>query len=384
MKIKILVLHVSVGHGMKITAENIAHQLRKNPEYEVRIEDVQKIEKGILERTMVKIYSHLLEHFSGLWGFLYSSKVINFFALRVRRPFAAIRSKRILSLLREYQPAIVVSTETIPTGIVSYLKSKGLYRGKLAMAFSDYHLHEFWLYDQVDLYLCNIAEQAQKLKQLGVLADKIVVIGATISEKFLQPIVREDACRELGLLTSMSTVLMTSGSLVRMSTKDNFLGLLRSPRSFQIVVLCGTNSRLKAELEQISPPSQHPVKILGYINNMEKYMSASDVLVGKTGGPTMIEAVLKKLPMIMTDIRPGHELINLEFLLKNQIVEYARIPREVLFLVEQVLDSKIRKNFVHAHKVIIKPDNAISLLEALKPLHPEAAELKVSYYTNLG
>lgn len=364
---------------MKVTAENIAEELRKHESFEVRIEDAQVIERGLLEKFMVHTYSYILEDLPGLWGFLYNSRFINFLALRSRWPLAAMRHKRILKLLREFQPAIVISTETIPSGIVAYLKYKGLYRGKLVVAFSDYHLHPFWLYREADLYLCNIAQQADELQKLGFPKEKIAVVGATVSQKFLKDISKESARGQLGLLVTMPVVLITSGSLVRMTVKEVFLHLLRSIRSYQLVVLCGTNEKLKAELENISPPAHHPVKIYGYINNMEVFMSASDVLVGKTGGPTMVEAVIKRVPMIITDVRPGHELKNLEFLLNHHVVEFSRNKQEAAFLVEQVLSGK-RWNFTQAYDAIISPKNSKSLLEALAIVTPNDTGIKVQNY----
>ena len=51
---------------------------------------------------------------------------------------------------------------------MAYLKAKGLYRGKLVIVFSDYHLHRFWLYNEADLYICNIPDQVTELKKLGI------------------------------------------------------------------------------------------------------------------------------------------------------------------------------------------------------------------------
>lgn len=378
-KIKILVLHTSVGHGMKVTALNMAEQLSASSEFEVRIEDFQSLEKGFLTNTLEKIYTYILEKIPSLWGFLYNSKLILFITLPLRKFLFSFKSQKILQILREFQPAIVISVETVPSGIVAYLKSKGLYRGKLVVAFSDYHVHPFWLYDEADLYLCNISEQAETLKNLKIPDQKIAVTGAVVSARFLEPLTRQQALEELSLLTTMPVVLLTNGSLVRMETKNIFLRLLRSPKSFQIVVLCGSNPKLKEELEKISPPSHHPVKILSYVNNMHTYMTAASVLVGKTGGPTMVEAVVKKLPIILTDVRPGHEMLNLEYLLKYRVAEYARIPGEAVFLVEKILEAK-SKNFDEAYEKIVKPQNSVSLVEALSRVRPRGLGVKVVSY----
>jgi processive 1,2-diacylglycerol beta-glucosyltransferase len=147
--------------------------------------------------------------------------------------------------------------------------------------------------------------------------------------------------------------------------------LLRSQKTFQVVVICGKNEELKVALEQIAPPSSHPVKIYGYTEEVDKIMSACDVMVGKTGGPTMGEAIIKHLPMVLTDIMPGHEEENLRFLLDHNVVEYGRIPREVVFLVEEFLDGKRAIDWDNAHETVLRPKGAVNIADALGAIRPQ-------------
>lgn len=370
-KTKVLILHTSVGHGIKATAVNIGEKLELSEKYEVRVEDIQKIVGGRSGKGLEKLYLLIMEKFSFLWGFLYNSKLVLWLSLPFRKFVASFRSKNVLKLLREFQPAIVISTQTISTGIMAYLKSKGLYRGQLVAVFSDFHTHQFWVYDEVDLYLCAIAEQVSDLAHLGVAKEKIAVTGMILAEKFNKTIDKNDARREVGLLTTMPVVLLFNGARPRMEIKQMFTRLLRSPRSFQIVAVCALNDQLKMELEAISPPGPHPVKILGYADNIDILMSAADVLVGKTGGPTMGEALLKKLPIILTDIHPGHEQVNLEYLVRNNIAQYARNPAEALFFIEQILDGKLRKDWNHSFSKLISPKGTASVTEAIDRIRPQ-------------
>lgn len=371
-----------MGYGIKVTAQNIFQALNKSPDIEPRIEDIQQVEAGALVKTSETIYTTILDRMSPLWGFLYNSRVVMFLTLPLRKWAASFKCKHTLELLRDYQPAVVISTQAAPSAVMAYLKSKGLYRGKVVAVFSDYHLHPFWLFDEIDLYVCNITEQAEQLKKQGVAPERIVVTGMPLDEKFFKPIDREEACRELGLLTTMPVVMISSGGRARDAVKGLFVNFLRSPKTYQIAVVCGRNEQLKKELEMIGAPARHPVKIFGYINNMETLMSAANVMVGKTGGPTMCEAVVKRLPIVLTDVRPGHEWANLEYLLKNRIADYARIPREAVFLAEQVLDGKAQRNWAEIDAKLIKPPGGMSVLEAIEKQLPSPAPIPVKNYQN--
>ncbi len=380
MKTKVLVLHTSVGYGIKATADNVAEQLNLSGQYEVLVHDIEKVESGLSTSAVRNVYLALLDNVSSLWGFLYNSKVVMFVSLPLRKFIFSFKSKNVLKILREFQPAVVISTQTVPSGIMAYLKAKGLYRGKLVVVFSDYHLHPFWLYDETDLYICNIPEQVIELKRMGIPESKIRLTGTIIAEKFYKPLTREEALDRTGLLKSMPVVLMGGAGRARASNKEIFKQLLRSQRSFQVVVICGKNEELKRELSSIAAPAPHPVKILGYVDNMDELMTAANVLIYKTGGPSMAEAVVKKLPMILTDIRPGHELINLDYLVAHGIAKYGRIPREAVYLAEQVLDGKIVFDHQANLEAIVKPKGSVSVAEAIDSVAPEPTGLRVSNY----
>lgn len=52
----------------------------------------------------------------------------------------------------------------------------------------------------------------------------------------------------------------------------------------QVVVVCGTNEKIREALENYSWPEKGSgvtVKILGFVSNMDEWMAASDLLVTK-------------------------------------------------------------------------------------------------------
>ena len=84
---------------------------------------------------------------------------------------------------------------------------------------------------------------------------------------------------------------------------------LRHPA--QVVVICGRSAELKARLDAVAasrPPSE-PValRIVGYTTDMDEYMAAADLLVGKPGGLTTSEALARGVPMVIVNPIPGQE-----------------------------------------------------------------------------
>lgn len=63
-----------------------------------------------------------------------------------------------------------------------------------------------------------------------------------------------------------------------------------------LVVVCGKNAAAKAELESNAGKG---MTVLGFVDNMDQWMMASDVLVTKAGPGTIAEASICGLPCMM-------------------------------------------------------------------------------------
>merc|ERR1719195_602820 len=95
-----------------------------------------------------------------------------------------------------------------------------------------------------------------------------------------------------------------------------------------MIVICGRNEEVRNRLTEWSSTMQHqrsPMglhQILGFVPNIDEYMSAADCLVTKAGPGTIAEAMTKSLPCLLTSFVPGQEEGNLTFLKENSAGEY--------------------------------------------------------------
>ena len=117
-----------------------------------------------------------------------------------------------------------------------------------------------------------------------------------------------------------------------------------------LAVLCGTNERLKADIEAAGLANVRPV---GYTKRVSLWMDAADLIISKPGGLTSSEAMAKRLPMIIVDAVPGCETKNLEYLTARgcaRFVPVEDIPaaaRELLLNAaeREEIRSRIEQNF---------------------------------------
>lgn len=339
MNKKILILYTSVGLGHKYIALNMAYYLEKAG-YEVKLHDVLQLQKGALTKYGEKVHNLINRKFPFIWRWLYLNKTFTDVTLPLRVPLASKNNKRVYGVVKEFQPDAILTTETMPTAIVSSLKNKGLYNGKLITTFSDYHLHRYWLYDRVDLYLANIPEQVDEMKKLGV-KQPIAVCGIT-----LQPLPHTDKAavkQKLNVPADRKIILVSSGSMgigfPPELLKDFIQQMAKSNIQTHVVVVCGKNEKLKTELDSKNLPS---TTVLGFYQPMSDLYAITDLFLTKPGGLSIAEALQADVRTQITHWLPGQEELNYEYLTKGHLVEPVPVvltAEALVKIVEQRLSS---------------------------------------------
>ncbi|MBU1007027.1 MAG: UDP-N-acetylglucosamine--LPS N-acetylglucosamine transferase, partial [Candidatus Omnitrophica bacterium] len=105
----------------------------------------------------------------------------------------------------------------------------------------------------------------------------------------------------------------------------------------QVIVICGKNKKLLDDLNAAKKDLKAMIAPFGYMNNIDEFMEASDLIVTKSGGLTVSEALSKKLPMII--IRPilGQETRNCGILEEYGAAVRADSSGEVVKRVEEFI-----------------------------------------------
>lgn len=343
-KKKILVIHTSVGGGHKVVAESIAQELEKHPEFDVQLLDILKFYDGpFISRIGPAIYQRLLVNFPGIWRFFYTNKIFNKLTLPLRIPVAATRAKRLLQYLKEAQPDLILTTQSMATALVSYLKTKGRYSVPVVTTFSDYHFQPYWAYPGVDRYLVMTPEQVVDLNNVGVDTKQIVVTGLPISDIFLRQYDQVKIFEKFNLAKNKSLVLIMGGSLgLGISSADIAALLTKAQFDIQVVVVTGTNEKLRKRLKGLI--AAHPGRLvaLGQLPNLEiaELFSAAKVLVTKPGGLTVAQALVSGLPMVLVNPLPGSEELNREYLINRGVAVAADSPEELRSVVHTLLSDE--------------------------------------------
>ena len=346
---KILIFHTSVGLGHKSMAENIAAQLIEAG-LEVKLADIGHVQQGGFSKVVVVVHQFINLHLPFVWAWLY------FWGHYVIYPFrvfiARFNSRKLKKLILEYQPDLIISTQTTSSAVVSYLKRAGVYNKLFGIAFSDYHLHPYWLYSQADFYLANIVEQKSEMIQRGIPADKIFVCGMTLKSKLAVDV--NSIKQKLNIKPEEQVILVGSGSLGT-GFKEQLLHQLSKIANTKVLVVCGKNEQYKKYLEEKFVHTN--ILPLGYYSPMGELYAVADIFFTKPGGLTVAESLQYNLPIIITHILPGQEQLNLDYLLAKGLVEQVSDS-----VIEQIALADVRKQSLQTNpnvQPIINPSTNV-------------------------
>jgi processive 1,2-diacylglycerol beta-glucosyltransferase len=123
-----------------------------------------------------------------------------------------------------------------------------------------------------------------------------------------------------GLAPDRTTILVSAGGFGVGPVEALIHILLELQHPAQLVVICGRSEALKRRLDELAaarPAHLTPaLHVVGYTTEIDEYMAASDVLVGKPGGLTSSEALARGLALVIVHPIPGQEERNADHLLE--------------------------------------------------------------------
>lgn len=363
---KVVVTHVPAGSGHEKAAEAVSIALRQiSPGTEIVLLNALDGMSAWYQWSFTQGYLDLIHRHPKLWGLAYhllDLRGLAWAAYRLHRLSNALHGKILEEILLRRKPDVVVGTHFFPMEVAAYLKRKRRLHARLITVLTDFLPHSVWISPCIDTYVVGSPISRQALLARGIPAERIQVLGIPINPKFSLPLNRSEIQTRLGLRPDRPTLLFCSGGFGTGPVAEFLLALARVQDLLQVLVVTGKNSALLRRLERLREKIPHPVKLYGFVDNMEELMTASDLLVTKPGGLSCAEAMAKGLPLLLVSPIPGQETRNARLLEQHGIAVQARSLKEFPTLVEQLLgDPGRRQEMARRGKAASFPDAASSV-----------------------
>jgi len=164
---------------------------------------------------------------------------------------------------------------------------------------ADYPPH-FWIERQKQYLICGSDRAVAQAREMGHSDDRIFrASGMILHPRFYDaPVADRLAMREkLGLWRDLPTGLVLFGGYGSKAMLEIVDRLDRSSLDLQLILVCGRNEKLEAELR--ARKLRMPALVEGFTTRVNEYMQLSDFFVGKPGPGSVSEALAMRLPVIV-------------------------------------------------------------------------------------
>ncbi len=364
---RILILSASVGNGHVTAAEALKKSFEaEDVGREIRYEDVLNFTNPLFRRLYGKAYIDLVNSMPEVLGWMYDQLDEPWKNEKRRLFFDKLNTQPLVKMIREFDPDWVVCTHFLPSEIISDLKGKGKLTCRQAIVVTDFDIHALWLCRNFERYFVAIDEGRHYLESLGFPAEKITVSGIPIDPKFALHESKHEMRRKFGLDPDTPTIILSLGGfgVGKLDTLIDSLRTINTP--VQILAMCGKNEELKSKLEKEQVGTVKIVPV-GYTKEMDEYMSASDLIVGKPGGLTTCEALAKGLGFVIVNPIPGQEERNSDQLLENGCAIRSNNPATLGYKIEKLLKDPERMSSMSENaRRFARPDAAKEIAQVIK------------------
>lgn len=371
MKILITYAYAGVGHKKAAMAIEKALGQMNNPGLEVKNIDVLDYTNDFFKVSYPNVYLFMINKTPTFWGLFYyllDIRLVDFFMAPLRRFLHRLNSKKFIEFIKSEKPDVVVSTHFLPSEIVSGLKDRGEFKGKLVNVVTDFISHSFWMARSSDYFIGAIQKTKNDLLSRGIPEAKIKIFGIPCDPVFSISKGRESLVKQLGIEPGLFNVLIMSGGFGTGPMKEIIAEINdMSPdirNKMQLIAICGKNEALFQELNKMAAGLKVKVKPFGYVNNVDEFMEVSDIIVTKPGGLTISEALSKTLPMIIVQPILGQETRNCDILTGYGTAVKAGNTKEVCGHIKEFAASPERMIGTRTRiKLLRYPDAAKNIAE---------------------
>ena len=281
-----------------------------------------------------------------------------------------LNTQPFINLLKKEKPDLAICTHFLPSEIISWLKAKGKANFPQGIVVTDFDAHAMWLCHNYERYFVALDETKIHLSKIGIPADKITVTGIPIDPLFAESKDKAAMREKYGLEKDKLTILVSAGGFGVGNIEHLLLALSEMQTPAQIVAVCGRNEELKTKLERLAKEKLNNERVnfkpIGFTREMDEYMSASDLIVGKPGGLTTSEALAKNLIFCIVNPIPGQEERNSDHLLeKGCAIKCNNLP-VLAYKIDELIKDKARFAMMKANVLkFARPNAAKEIVEKL-------------------
>jgi len=272
---------------------------------------------------------------------------------------ALVSKKKLLRLLAEHHPDVVVFTHPFPCCAAASLRRSGRIKLPMAAVLTDFAVHRLWVHREIDLYFVASQEMKDELIEFNIPGESVFATGIPIASQFagLSSGRRQD--RE-------PSILVMGGGLGLGAIEQAIKALESIVRGLDITVAAGGNETLRRTITGIAAGSTHDIKVLGFTDRIHELMARATILITKPGALTCSEALAAGKPLLLFSPLPGQEEENAAYLARQGAALRVDRAGQLGQDVSRILDRPDILNDMRARAAVIgRPQAAAAVADAI-------------------
>jgi UDP-N-acetylglucosamine:LPS N-acetylglucosamine transferase len=296
---KLLILSSDTGEGHNSAAAAIENAVR-SAGFQAKIRKPIE-ESNKINRSLANLYNVLLTYrpqwmgcYLGLIDRLRPNER-EFFYSKVRRYIG--------QFLDAERPDVVLSVHPMLNHFIpKFIKEEGL--GIPCFTFVTDPFPPFWrgwTSPYIDRYFVPTDEALQALTASGIPAWRIERVSMPVRPRFEQAAMSEiQALRDMLELDDQSMILVNGGARGGGPILQIYKSIRKAAPDSNVLVVCGKNGRIRSRIDSLRDSR---TRTFGFVEDIHRYVAASDIVVTKPGALSTYEALACRVPVLLTSLR---------------------------------------------------------------------------------
>jgi processive 1,2-diacylglycerol beta-glucosyltransferase len=359
---RVLILSTSIGTGHVRAAQAIEAAFKSQySDVLVRHEDSLSFANAAFRKVYQQTYIDLVANAPDLLGLAYEYADRDWDKLHYGMAFERLNIGKLAHVLKDFKPDAIVCTHSLPADMVSWLLCRKEILCHHAIVITDFDLHAVWLCHHYSRYYVAIDETKEHLVALGFERNRVVVSGIPIDPVFAQVKDQRQMRIKHNLAPELLTIFVSAGGLGMGPVEQILEQLQKLHEPANIVVACGANAALFAKVRSAASEnqiSQHFISAIGFTTEIDEYMVASDLIIGKPGGLTSSEALAKGLVSVIVRPIPGQEERNADHLVEEGVAIRCNNLPVLAYKIEELLHNQERLKTMRGKAVAFAQPNS--------------------------
>ena len=352
----ILILTGKFGMGHYSVAEAIKQEIEENYKdinVNIKIIDIIDYLFPAISSYVYKSFDTLVSKWANLYNFINTNN-----EERNIKTFNYLFIKKLDKLFDKYNPEVVISTLPISSQYISKYKSIKKSNVPLLTFITDISSHSEWIHKNTNYYFVGDEKIKGSLVNKGISEEKKIITGIQVRKQF------REIDMDLNKNNKKKEVLIMGGGLGLISVNDELFEVLNNVKDIKTTIITGNNKSMYEYLRD----KYKNIKVIGYTEEVSKYMKNSDLIISKSGGITLFEAIYSEVPMYVINPFLVQEIKNSKFIEKEKIGKVIRdkdfdIVSDILNLINDDDEITKMKNNMKNIKSRINQNEIINVLD---------------------